>query len=132
MHWVFTVDLTARPYGQVSAQEISYGAASEDLPCLALNETHLARWRGNCLILFGDPQTAGDLTAALAAMDGAAPNPIQTRQAPPRPPDPYRTPKTQAGPRQPGSATACPAQVIFSGNNRELRRLRFGEMLSGR
>jgi tetratricopeptide (TPR) repeat protein len=52
-----------------AAQEISYGAASEDLPYLALNETHLARWRGNCLIPFGDPQTAHDLAAALAAMD---------------------------------------------------------------
>jgi transcriptional regulator with XRE-family HTH domain len=52
-----------------AAQEISYGAASEDLPYLALNETHLARWRGNCLIAFGDPQTADDLAAALAAMD---------------------------------------------------------------
>ena len=49
-----------------AAQEISYGAASEDLPYLALNETHLARWRGNCLVLFGDPQTADDLAAALA------------------------------------------------------------------
>jgi transcriptional regulator with XRE-family HTH domain len=52
-----------------AAQEISHGAASEDLPYLALNETHLARWRGNCLIAFGDPQTADDLAAALAAMD---------------------------------------------------------------
>jgi tetratricopeptide (TPR) repeat protein len=52
-----------------AAQEISYGAASEDLPYLALNETHLARWRGNCLVIFGDPQTADDLAAALAAMD---------------------------------------------------------------
>jgi transcriptional regulator with XRE-family HTH domain len=52
-----------------AAQEISYGAASEDLPYLALNETHLARWRGNCLVMFGDPQTADDLNAALAAMD---------------------------------------------------------------
>ena len=26
-------------------------------------------WRGNCLVLFGDPQTADDLNAALAAMD---------------------------------------------------------------
>jgi len=52
-----------------AAQEISYGAASEDLPYLALNETHLARWRGNCLVMFGDPQTADDLAAALAAMD---------------------------------------------------------------
>ena len=52
-----------------AAQEISHGAASEDLPYLALNETHLARWRGNCLVIFGDPQTADDLAAALAAMD---------------------------------------------------------------
>jgi transcriptional regulator with XRE-family HTH domain len=52
-----------------AAQEISHGAASEDLPYLALNETHLARWRGNCLVMFGDPQTADDLAAALAAMD---------------------------------------------------------------
>jgi transcriptional regulator with XRE-family HTH domain len=52
-----------------AAQEISHGAASEDLPYLALNETHLARWRGNCLIAFGDPETADDLAAALAAMD---------------------------------------------------------------
>jgi tetratricopeptide (TPR) repeat protein len=52
-----------------AAQEIGYGAASEDLPYLALNETHLARWRGNCLVMFGDPQTADDLNAALAAMD---------------------------------------------------------------
>jgi hypothetical protein len=43
------------------------------------------------------------------------PEPIQTRQGPPAPPDQYRNPKTQAGPHQPGSATACPAQVIFSG-----------------
>jgi transcriptional regulator with XRE-family HTH domain len=52
-----------------AAQEISHGAASDDLPYLALNETHLARWRGNCLIMFGDPHTADDLAAALAAMD---------------------------------------------------------------
>jgi hypothetical protein len=52
-----------------AAQEVSHGPASEDLPYLALNETHLARWRGNCLVLFGDPQTADDLHAALAAMD---------------------------------------------------------------
>jgi tetratricopeptide (TPR) repeat protein len=52
-----------------AAQEISYGAASGDLPYLALNETHLARWRGNCLVTFGDPQTADDLAAALDAMD---------------------------------------------------------------
>jgi transcriptional regulator with XRE-family HTH domain len=52
-----------------ATQEIGYGPAGEDLPYLALNETHLARWRGNCLVTFGDPQTAHDLSTALAAMD---------------------------------------------------------------
>lgn len=52
-----------------AAQEVGYGPAGEDLPYLALNETHLARWRGNCLVTFGDPQTADDLSAALADMD---------------------------------------------------------------
>jgi tetratricopeptide (TPR) repeat protein len=50
--------------------EISHGPSGQDLPYLALNETHLARWRGNCLVLFGDPETADDLNAALTAMDG--------------------------------------------------------------
>ena len=52
-----------------AAREVGHGPASDDLPYLALNETHLARWRGNCLVLFGDPQTADDLNAALTAMD---------------------------------------------------------------
>ena len=62
---------TCRTALDSAATEIGHGPASEDLPYLALNETHLARWRGNCLVLFGDPQTADDLTAALAAMDGS-------------------------------------------------------------
>jgi tetratricopeptide (TPR) repeat protein len=49
--------------------EISHGPSSDDLPYLALNETHLARWRGNCLVMFGDPETADDLSTALSAMD---------------------------------------------------------------
>ena len=52
-----------------AAREIGHGPAGEDLPYLALNETHLARWRGNCLVTFGDPQTADDLSTALAALD---------------------------------------------------------------
>ena len=62
---------TCRTALDSAAREIGHGPAREDLPYLALNETHLARWRGNCLVLFGDPQTADDLTAALAAMDGS-------------------------------------------------------------
>ena len=52
-----------------AAREVGCGPAGEDLPYVALNETHLARWRGNCLVLFGDPQTADDLSTALTAMD---------------------------------------------------------------
>ena len=62
---------TCRAALDSAAREIGHGPASEDLPYLALNETHLARWRGNCLVMFGDPQTADDLNAALAAMDGS-------------------------------------------------------------
>jgi tetratricopeptide (TPR) repeat protein len=49
--------------------EISHGRSGHGLPYVALNETHLARWRGNCLVLFGDPETAAELDAALTAMD---------------------------------------------------------------
>jgi len=62
---------TCRTALDSAAREVGHGPAGQDLPYLALNETHLARWRGNCLVLFGDPQTADDLTAALAAMDGS-------------------------------------------------------------
>ena len=51
-----------------AAREVGHGPAGEDLPYLALNDAHLARWRGNCLVTFGDPQTADDLSTALAAM----------------------------------------------------------------
>jgi tetratricopeptide (TPR) repeat protein len=54
-----------------AAQELGHGPAGDKLPYLALNDTHLARWRGNCLVQFGDPQTADELNAALNAMDGS-------------------------------------------------------------
>ena len=54
-----------------AAREVGYGPSDEDLPYLALNETHLARWRGNCLVHFGDPQTADELATALGALDGS-------------------------------------------------------------
>jgi tetratricopeptide (TPR) repeat protein len=55
----------------LAAREVSRGPATGDLPYIALNETHLARWRGNCLVLFGDPEVADDLGTALEAMDGS-------------------------------------------------------------
>lgn len=46
------------------------GDADADMPYLAINTHHLARWRGNCLVRFGDPATVDDLRSALAGMDG--------------------------------------------------------------
>jgi tetratricopeptide (TPR) repeat protein len=53
-----------------ATQEISHGTSGDDLPYPALNETHLAHWRGNSLVMFGDPATADELSTALAQMDG--------------------------------------------------------------
>lgn len=41
-----------------------------DMPYISLNPHHLARWRGSCLLHFGDPHTADELRSALAGMDG--------------------------------------------------------------
>ncbi|MET8000985.1 XRE family transcriptional regulator [Nonomuraea glycinis] len=46
------------------------GDADADMPYLSINTHHLARWRGNCLVRFGDPATVEDLRSALAGMDG--------------------------------------------------------------
>lgn len=54
----------------LAAREVGYGPSGDDLPYLALNETHLTRWRGNCLVPFSDPHVADELGAALSAMDG--------------------------------------------------------------
>ena len=43
----------------------------------------------------------------------AAPNPTRARQAPPRPPDPDRTPKTQAGPLKPGPLPRAQLRSYF-------------------
>jgi transcriptional regulator with XRE-family HTH domain len=52
-----------------AATEISHGPGGQELPYLALDDTHLARWRGNCFVHFGDPSTITDLNTALAGMD---------------------------------------------------------------
>ncbi|GAA1726090.1 XRE family transcriptional regulator [Nonomuraea bangladeshensis] len=46
------------------------GDRDPDMPYLSINAHHVARWRGNCLVRFGDPGTAEDLRSALAGMDG--------------------------------------------------------------
>ena len=64
-------ETTCRHALDSAAREVGHGPSGEDLPYLALNETHLARWRGNCLVHFGDPHTASELATALDAMDGS-------------------------------------------------------------
>jgi len=60
---------TCRTALDLAAREISRPPA-DVLPYLALDSAHLARWRGNCLVQFGDTATVSDLTTALAGMDG--------------------------------------------------------------
>jgi transcriptional regulator with XRE-family HTH domain len=54
-----------------AARQVTHPQADNALPYLALDATHLARWRGNCLVQFGDSATITDLTTALGAMDGS-------------------------------------------------------------
>ena len=65
------LETTCRKALDYAADEINCGACGDDLPYIVLNEAHLARWRGNCLVSFGDPETADELNAALDAMDGS-------------------------------------------------------------
>jgi tetratricopeptide (TPR) repeat protein len=53
-----------------AARALPAGHGDPALPYLALDDAHLARWRGNCLVIAGDPRAADDLDTALAAMDG--------------------------------------------------------------
>ncbi|MEO3876759.1 XRE family transcriptional regulator [Nonomuraea sp. B12E4] len=46
------------------------GDGDPEMPYLSINAHHIARWRGNCLVRFGDPDTAEDLRSALVGMDG--------------------------------------------------------------
>jgi tetratricopeptide (TPR) repeat protein len=63
-------EITCRQALEDAAREIGRGPSNADHPYLALNDTHFARWRGSCLVQLGDPETADELAAALAAMDG--------------------------------------------------------------
>ncbi len=54
----------------LAAAQIGHPDADASLPYLSLNAAHLARWRGNCLVQFGDTATVTDLTSALAGISG--------------------------------------------------------------
>lgn len=51
-----------------AAAVLPAGDVDEELPFLMLNQTHLARWRGNCLATLGAGEAVDDLTAALDGM----------------------------------------------------------------
>ncbi len=50
-------------------QELPDGDGDEDLPFLALNAGHLARWEGHCLAQLGDADAVTTLSGALAELD---------------------------------------------------------------
>lgn len=47
------------------------GEGDPDLPFLALNSVHLARWRGHCLARLGADEAVSDLQAALDGLSGS-------------------------------------------------------------
>ncbi|MEN3539654.1 helix-turn-helix domain-containing protein [Microbispora sp. ZYX-F-249] len=63
-------EATCRTALDQAAALLPSGHSDPDMPYLSLDTHHLARWRGNCLVRFGDPGTIEDLRSALAGMDG--------------------------------------------------------------
>ncbi|GAA3249281.1 XRE family transcriptional regulator [Nonomuraea helvata] len=63
-------ETTCRAALHQAAALLPEGDGDPDMPYLSINAHHIARWRGNCLVRFGDPATAEDLRSALAGMDG--------------------------------------------------------------
>ncbi|MGV9537717.1 XRE family transcriptional regulator [Streptosporangium sandarakinum] len=63
-------EVTCRAALEQAAALLPEEDADPTLPYVFLNKHHLARWRGNCLVRFGDPDTSEDLRSALAGMDG--------------------------------------------------------------
>ncbi|MBN6058346.1 XRE family transcriptional regulator [Nonomuraea sp. RK-328] len=53
-----------------AAAVLPEGDGDPDMPYLSINVHHFARWRGSCLLRFGDPGTVEDLRSSLAGMDG--------------------------------------------------------------
>jgi hypothetical protein len=63
-------EATCRNALDQAARLLPDGPADPNTPYLSIDAHHLARWRGNCLVRFGDPGTVDDLRSALAGMDG--------------------------------------------------------------
>ena len=58
-------EVSARHQLDRAAQLLPAGDVDEELPYLMLNETHLARWRGNCLATLGADEAVDYLAAAV-------------------------------------------------------------------
>ncbi|GAA0947039.1 XRE family transcriptional regulator [Nonomuraea longicatena] len=63
-------ELTCRRALDAAVRSLPDGDVDQDMGYLSINAHHLARWRGNCLVRFGDPTVAEDLRSAIAGMDG--------------------------------------------------------------
>ncbi|NBE95092.1 helix-turn-helix domain-containing protein [Nonomuraea sp. KC401] len=53
-----------------AAAALPEGDGDPEMPYLSINAHHFGRWRGSCLLRFGDPGTVEDLRSSLAGMDG--------------------------------------------------------------
>ncbi|MCD2186190.1 hypothetical protein [Actinomycetospora soli] len=63
---------SARRALDVAAEAVpGHGADPDPLPYVALDSSHLARWRGNVLARLGDHEATEDLMAALDGMDAS-------------------------------------------------------------
>ncbi|MCC5579712.1 XRE family transcriptional regulator [Microtetraspora sp. AC03309] len=63
-------ETTCRAALDQAAALLPDGPGDPDMPYLSIDAHHLARWRSNCLIRFGNPGTIEDLRSALVGMDG--------------------------------------------------------------
>jgi transcriptional regulator with XRE-family HTH domain len=62
-------DAACRRAVDLADQQLPRASAEPGLPYLALDEVHLARWRGHSLARLGDTEAIGDLRSALDRMD---------------------------------------------------------------
>jgi tetratricopeptide (TPR) repeat protein len=62
-------ETAARQALDTAARILPPDEVTEELPFLALNDTHLARWRGHCLARLGSAEAVEELTAAVERHD---------------------------------------------------------------
>lgn len=60
---------SSREAMEAASRILPADGVAEELPFLALDTVHLARWRGHCLARLGSTEAVEDLSGALASMD---------------------------------------------------------------